>query len=472
MEDLPAYPPAFRRRRAQNWLLAGLMYALFYMARYNFAAVNARLAELFGWSNLQIGVVSSTATLVYGLAVFLNGPLADRIGGRRAILIGAAGAAGFNVLFGSLHLYLDRAAVWTGEGAGRHVVEQAQLRAGMTASTLLALFATLWACNHYFQSFGALSIVKINAAWFHVRERGFFSGIFGILIRLGLVLAFSGSPFILRLLPWQWVFWVPAALLIVFFLLNLLFVRDTPPEAGLPDLDTGDESAAERGEKATLGAVLRKVFASRVTWSIAVCSMMIGFVRRSVIDDWWPKYFVNVHHADARGLAGFAPYEIAAWGIALAGIAGGLLFGWLSDHVFDGRRAPVVVMGFSGMALVLSAFALGDHARAGPYAAAAFLVSLSFFVNGAHGMIGGAASMDFGGRKAAATAAGLFDGMQYIAGSVVGVTVGRLLDRFGWSVWQLFPIPFALVGAVLMSRLWNVRPGRVAEPPAEAAEAA
>jgi OPA family glycerol-3-phosphate transporter-like MFS transporter len=78
-------------------------------------------------------------------------------------------------------------------------------------------------------------------------------------------------------------------------------------------------------------------------------------------------------------------------------------------------------------------------------------------------MIGGAASMDFGGRKAAATAAGLFDGMQYVAGSLVGIGMGFLLDRFGWGVWALAPVPFALLGAVLMLRLWNVLPqGRVA----------
>ena len=43
----------------------------------------------------------------------------------------------------------------------------------------------------YFQSFGAVSIVKVNAAWFHVRERGTFGGIFGVLISLGLYLAFA-----------------------------------------------------------------------------------------------------------------------------------------------------------------------------------------------------------------------------------------------------------------------------------------
>ena len=47
---------------------------------------------------------------------------------------------------------------------------------------MIATFAALWACNHYFQSFGALSIVKINAAWFHVSERGSFAGIFGIMM--------------------------------------------------------------------------------------------------------------------------------------------------------------------------------------------------------------------------------------------------------------------------------------------------
>ncbi len=455
---MPAHTAAFRRRRAVNWLFAGFLYALFYMARYNFAAAAARLAEVFGWSNLQLGVVSSVATLVYGLSVFLNGPFADRIGGRRAILIGAAGAAFFNLAFGFLHLFLETAAAWRGEGAGRHLVAAAQLRMGMTASTLLALFAVVWAANHYFQSFGAVSIVKINAAWFHVRERGVFAGIFGILIRFGLILAFFGSPLVLRFLPWQWVFWVPAALLVVLLGANFLLVRDTPAQAGLPELDTGDESEEERAAPSSLSFVLRKVFASRVMWTIAAASMMIGFVRRSVIDDWWPKYFADVHGANARHLADFTPYEIAAWGIAISGIAGGLAFGWASDRVFGGRRAPVVTAGFAGMAVVLGGFAAADRAGTGPLSAALWLVTLSFFVNGAHGMVGGAASMDFGGRRAAATAAGLLDGMQYIAGSVVGVAMGKLLDLFGWGIWQLAPIPFALAGAVLMARLWNVLP--------------
>ncbi len=476
------HPPGFRRRRTINWLLAGTMYAFFYMARYNFAAINARLADLFGWTNIQLGVISSTCSLVYGVSVFLNGPLADKIGGRRAILIGAAGSAVFNLLFGFSHLFLGQPAVWAGEDKARHVVTEAQIQMGMSGSNVIAILAVLWAFNYYFQSFGALSIVKINAAWFHVRERGFFSGIFGILIRLGLILAFYGSPFIMSVLPWQWVFWIPAMMLIGLFVANLIILRNTPEEAGFTELETGDESAEEKATPATLKTVLKKVFGNPTMWTIALASMMIGFVRKSVIDEWWPKYFVNVWGADAKHLNTFTPYLVATWGIAIAGIIGGMTFGWISDHVFNGRRAPVIVFGFLGQAAVLLLFGLAEYPfagsngaptrLAGPVAAALFLVILSFFVNGAHGMVGGAASMDFGGKKAAATAAGLFDGMQYIAGSVVGVALGGILDKWGWGVWPFAPVPFALFGALVMRRLWHALPGGSHGAPAPVAAAA
>jgi OPA family glycerol-3-phosphate transporter-like MFS transporter len=73
-------------------------------------------------------------------------------------------------------------------------------------------------------------------------------------------------------------------------------------------------------------------------------------------------------------------------------------------------------------------------------------------------MIGGAASMDFGGRKAAATAAGLIDGFQYLAGAFVGQAVGYITSNFGWQVWKLWPIPFAIIGAIVMMFLWNAMP--------------
>ena len=81
----PRREPAFRLRRLQNWFFLGLMYGFFYMSRYNFSAVQAAVAGQFGWSHSDYASILSAGLLTYSFAVFLNGPLADRIGGKRAI---------------------------------------------------------------------------------------------------------------------------------------------------------------------------------------------------------------------------------------------------------------------------------------------------------------------------------------------------------------------------------------------------
>jgi OPA family glycerol-3-phosphate transporter-like MFS transporter len=455
----------FKARRVQNWLLLGFLYALFYMSRYNYTANSAYLANLFGWKNTQLGVFETVLPLVYGVSVVVNGPLADRIGGKRAFLFGTLGAIAMNVLFGSCLLLVQTPAAWN----GKELISAAQISHGLSPSTMLAAMVSIWAVNGFFQSFGALSIVKVNAQWFALRERGTFAGIFGVLIRFGLILAFSGTPLLLHTFGAQWAFFGPAMLLVIFFVLNLLFMEDTPERAGLGRFDTGDGPDDDSEGPPRLGEVLARVFASRTTWMIAFASMCIGLVRRSVVDAWYPKYFVDIFGANPKNLAAFAPYELAVWGIAIAGICGGFAFGIQSDRRFGGRRGPVIALGFVGMAVALLLFGIFDRLHLGPYAAASMLILLSFFVNGAHGMIGGAASMDFGGKKAAATAAGLFDGMQYVASSIVGIGMGRLLDTWGWAAWTWVVIPFALIGAAIAGSLWNVLPKRRAPAVASAA---
>jgi OPA family glycerol-3-phosphate transporter-like MFS transporter len=456
--ERPAVSAEFEKQRVINWMSLGFLYACFYMTRYNYTAAAPILADIFGWKNTDLGVFETMMPLVYGLSVVLNGPFADRIGGKKAFLFGAAGVSVMNLLFGMARFAVASPAVWVGTGLARHVAAPAVLKFGVSGGMILTLLAIVWGLNGYFQSFGALSIVKVNAQWFHVRERGTFAGIFGVLIRFGLLLAFQGVPLILLVLPWQYAFWVPGACVVVLLVINYFFMHDSPKDAGLGDFETGDEVEDDSGQS-SLQFVLRKVFASRVTWTIAAGSMMLGFVRRSVVDAWWPLYFVRFYGADSATFAKYLPYIIATWGIALAGIAGGFAFGIASDRTFGGRRAPVIAFGFLGMAAILAAFGISDALGFGPVAAACFLVLLSFCVNGAHGMIGGAASMDFGGRKAAATAAGMFDGMQYLAGAFVGMGVGYITTNWGWGSWHWAPIPFALAGALLMSRLWNVVPG-------------
>src|SRR6185503_12154058 len=76
---------AFRRRRALNWLPLGLTYAFLYMARYNMTV----LKNVGGVDQGAFGHIDFWGSLVYGVSFLVNGPLADRIGGRATILIAA-----------------------------------------------------------------------------------------------------------------------------------------------------------------------------------------------------------------------------------------------------------------------------------------------------------------------------------------------------------------------------------------------
>src|SRR6184192_2558660 len=106
MSDLPStghrpqYPPGFRARRGLNWGFVGLMYTSFYMCRYNFALANKAISDEFHFTRGDIGWIITVASLAYAFGQIINGLLTDRLGGKRAMLIGAAGTIVMNVLFG------------------------------------------------------------------------------------------------------------------------------------------------------------------------------------------------------------------------------------------------------------------------------------------------------------------------------------------------------------------------------------
>ena len=127
-------------------------------------------------------------------------PLTDRFGGRRAILLAAAGTSLLNLIIGLLFL------------CGWH----AKILVGMSL---------LNAANQYFQSFGALSVVKVNSTWFHVRERGVFGGIFGIMISSGYFLAMTVGGWILATLPWYMVFLIPSAAVAAMMVATIFYRR-------------------------------------------------------------------------------------------------------------------------------------------------------------------------------------------------------------------------------------------------------
>lgn len=432
---------AFRRRRIMNWLPLGLTYAFLYMARYNLTVSKNALGDLM--TKEAFGIIFAAGTITYAFSFLINGPLTDRIGGKKAILIGSAGSAVMNILMGVLLLGI--------------------LSWGWSLNLTL-WFSVLYAMNMYFQSYGAVAIVKVNASWFHVRERGVFGGIFGILISLGLYFAFDWSQAIVNWTeavnptqPQYWlVFFVPAAILVFWFILDFFILRDQPSEAGFEDFNTGDASSGEADTPFVLKDILRRIFTNPVILTVGLIELCTGVLRNGVMH-WFPIY-AKEQIAAASQVASWE-FWLNNWGLLLmiAGASGGMLAGWMSDHLFGSRRAPVAGILYSALLLAVigMVFALDNT----PYFLGAMVFIVSITVIGTHGMLSGTATMDFGGKKAAATAVGLIDGLVYLGTGIQSLSLGYITST-NWHYWPVFLIPFAVIGILLTLRIWHAIPSR------------
>jgi MFS transporter, OPA family, glycerol-3-phosphate transporter len=416
------YPRGFRARRGLNWGFLGLLYTSFYMCRYNFSIANKSISAEFDFSRAEMGYIITTALFAYACGQIINGLLTDHIGGKRAMLIGAAGTIVMNVLFGAASF------------------------AGM-----LGLFIAIRGLDGYLQAFGAPGMVKINTAWFSHRERGRFSGIFGFMINLGRLGIFTLGPALLAgfsvlglihipPLHWRWLFWTPSLLCAAVAVGMALTVKQTPEEAGFHGVISDDTGPVDGGVTAPFAQVIRVILTNPAVWITACAYACTGAVRQAV-DQWFPRYMQDLYHVDLRS----ARFQFLAFLIPFVASAGSLIAGYVSDTLFKGRRAPVAaVLYFLETAIIL--LAAQFH---GANAAILFLVLISFTANSTHSILGSAAPMDIGGRRMAGFALGLIDSFQYFGGSLAGYFLGNLLDR-SLGNYFYFMAPFGVVGGLLM----------------------
>jgi hypothetical protein len=179
------------------------------------------------------------------------------------------------------------------------------------------------------------------------------------------------------------------------------------------------------------------------------------------IDDIAFAGFQVMFHIKASAIITFAPYKVVATCVPIVMILTGFIAGITSDKFFQGRRGPIVFFSFLGQFIMLLALYLSIN---NPWAASICLILLLGFIQGGHCLIAATAAMDFGGRKAAATAAGFIDGMQYLSGAFVGYGMGRLLDFYKaaqvgqeFTMWPLAPLIPSVIGIVLSISIWNAK---------------
>jgi OPA family glycerol-3-phosphate transporter-like MFS transporter len=466
---VPQHSAAFRFRRVMNWFPLGLAYAFLYMGRYNLTVAKNALGDLM--TKADFGEIFSIGAVVYGIAFVINGPLTDRVGGRKSMLIGVFGALVMNFSMG-LAIYGVSQLGWNLPIVG----------------TLMVLFAG----NMYFQSFGAVAIVSTKAPWFHVGERGTFSTIFGVMISMGVYFAFDWgaaivqatratvgelgyvASFVRWILPsselargtdlnW-WLFFIPSIALAAMWLILYRFLRNTPKEAGFEDFDTGEESMSDNGERLPASKIFLRILKHPVLMVVCGIAVANGVLKNGVMN-WYPIYAKEV---------GLKIFITENWGLVMliAGVGGSLLTGWTSDKLFGSRRAPMTAILYGGMiaATVIMYFSM----TANPWIMGACVIYLSASFIGIHGILSGTSTIDFGGRKNAGAAVGIIDGLVYLGTGFQNLAAGYMSptgadakDPSRWSSWPALLIPFAMIGFVLAIRIWSALPkGKITKPSA------
>ena len=391
--------------RATIALLA-VGYSGYYFCRSNLAVVLPELIQDLArrgissqTAQIKLGLVASAGTVAYALGKFISGALADLIGGRRNFLGGMAGAIFFTLVFVS---------------AGGFPV-----------------FTLAWVGNRLFQSAGWSGLVKVSSRWFPYSIYGSVMAVLSLSFLFGDALCrWLMSQLMEAGLGWQAVFLFAAGCLAVIFVTNLALLREAPEERGLPSPAANPQNvyAAEgevSGGHPGFLAILRPLVSSFPFWLVCLLSLGTTLLRET-FNLWIPTYFVQA--------VGLAPAQAAARS-ALFPFFGGvavLIAGVLSDRLgLNGRNLVIVYGMVACTACLLILGSISPRAIAG---LAVILVTLvGFLLLGPYSYLAGAMSLDFGGKRGSATAAGIIDGFGYLAGYLSGDTVARITIAFGWG---------------------------------------
>ena len=282
---------------------------------------------------------------------------------------------------------------------------------------------------------------RVMTHWFSVSERGTMMSIWNCAHNVGGALvgpmatygaAWFGSWFYgaheeLYFLIGTFAF--PAAVALFIALLAYVLLRDTPQSCGLPSVEKWrndyPKNYSEKQEKAisTKEIFFNHVLNNKFLWFIALANAFVYMVRYGCLD--WAPTILTEKGIDLKsaGWAYFA-YEFAA-------IPGTLLCGWLSDKLFQGRRALPTMIFMALVAVFIGLYwAFIDNLTIVIIA----LIGIGFFIYGPVMLIG-VQALDLAPKNAAGTAAGLTGFFGYFFGTFILANwiIGLVAEKAGWG---------------------------------------
>jgi sugar phosphate permease len=296
-----------RRLRWTSYTLVALCYMLAYFHRMAPAAIATDLQQSFHASGAALGALAAAYFYTYTVMQIPVGVMADTVGIRKIVAIGAALAGAGSVLFGMA----DTLAVAT---MGRVLV-------GLGVSSMF------------------ISLMKLNSVWFHDRHFGTVGGMSLMLGNLGSVLAATPLVWAVTHTSWRNVFVAVGLFSIVLAVLVWFLVRSHPGEAGLPSMRELEGKEAHPLHHGHWYDGLLKVMKNRASWPGFWPNLGVGGSLFAFAGLWGVPYLRDVYGMERTVAANHTMLLLFSFAV------GALLIGMLSDRL--GKRVPVIVGGIA-----------------------------------------------------------------------------------------------------------------------------
>jgi MFS family permease len=387
-------PPVF-----YGWVVVASAFAVTFVgfgSAYAFSAFLAPLQREFAASRGSVSLVFSLAGFLYfGLGV-VSGPLADRWGARRLIVLGVI-LTGAGLALAGLARTLTEVYVAYGLGVGLGV-----------------------GCA-YVPTLGTVQ------RWF-VRRRGFASGLAVSGIGVGTLVVPPLAAALIEHMGWRSAYLVLAALVTLVGVAMAMLIVDDPRDRGL--LPDGDPASAGRpaagAADAQAGFAVKDALGSR---------RFIGLYAACLVSSF--GLFVPFVHLVPYALdQGVSPSSavLLLGCIGVGSTVGRFFLGGVADRL---GRQPALLLMFVGMALALGVWALSS----GFYGLAAFAFVYGVFYGGYVALLPALLMDFFGGRNI-----GAIIGVLYTA-VAVGTLLGPSFAGFAFDLAHSYTL--AIVASIL-----------------------
>lgn len=365
---------------AATWLT----YAGLYFARKPFSIVKANLGDAYSWDTEALGALGAFYLVAYTIGQFIAGAAGQKWGPRLVLLSGIALSIAANAACGITNSY-----------------------------ALFAVFVTL---NGLGQSTGWSNCVGTMGQWFRKDERGRVMGVWATNYQVGGMLANGLAAFALGAWGFKYSFFAGSLALLVVWVFVYFNHRNKPSDVGLEDINEEVLEIDENGDK-----VAEVVWPRAVVLNIAIVGVFYFFVKfiRYAIWSWAPFLLQKNYGLDGDD-AGYISTVFDA-----AGILGVIACGWLSDRVFNSRRAFTSFVFILGM--VVSCVLLYTVGSNSVWLFAVCMGMIGFTLYGPDALMTGAGAIDVGAAKRATVAAGVINGMGSVGAVVQELVLGRML---------------------------------------------